>query len=167
MERIELALRCESSYFYFSEGTQLINPGVPTVGGMITASPGKLQLQVPWRARTARIKVETYRREPAVLLDDYDDAIEFGYWSATGDAAVLDSSRTLVHDLGRLPIGAGDYRFRYHVREFDATPSSPGEARMLLQIWPDFLGAMEELKITGRHGNFWHPGQMLLKSLEI
>lgn len=169
-DRVECDLDNQYAYFYLSENTALINPGVSTWGGMVTASAGKLKLQVPWRADRVSLTVETHERKPADALDGYDDVIEFDYWSATGLAAILDWTQSLACALNPLPIGPGDYRIRYHVTEKEYADSDPGphrNARTLIQIWPGRLGVEQELKITGRLGNFWHPGKKLRSALEL
>ncbi|MDQ7810903.1 hypothetical protein Q5425_44880 [Amycolatopsis sp. A133] len=164
--RTECDLDAEYPYFYLSEHTSLINHRVSTWSGMVTASAGKLKLQLPSRANRACVAIEVHRTEPAGVLDDFDDAIEFGYPSATGAPALLDWSRALVSDLPLLPGGPGDYRVRYHVKE----PAEPGRrpgagslprAAALVQIWPGACREQAELKITSAFGEFWHPGSRL------
>jgi hypothetical protein len=169
--RTECDLDAEYPYFYLSEHTSLINHRVPTWSGMVTASAGKLKLQLPSRVNRACVALEIHRVEPAVVLDRFDDVIEFGYPSATGDAALLDWSRALVCDLPPLPSGPGDYRIRYHVREFAETAGSPGSPALpravaLIQIWPGSCRDQTELKITSTFGNFWHPGARLRRARE-
>ncbi|MFE5565671.1 hypothetical protein ACFQ68_11830 [Amycolatopsis japonica] len=155
-DRVDCVLDVEYPYFYLSENTSLINPGLSTWTGMVTASKGKLQLQVPWTAEWVRVVTEIHPGEPDDVVEAYDDVIEFGYWSATGLAAVLDWSQTLVSPLDLLP---GDHRLRYHVRDSSREGGKVAEA--LIQLWPSRLGVKEELRITGALGKFWHPGARL------
>ncbi|KZB88392.1 hypothetical protein [Amycolatopsis regifaucium] len=165
-DRAVCVLDTQYPYFYLSENTALINPGVSTWTGMVTASSGKLKLQVPWTAKRVRVVAEVHSDRPEDVIENYDDVIEFGYWSATGLAAVLDWSRTLASPLELLPGGAGDYRLRYHVREYSREAADLGSERgavaeALIQLWPAKLGGKEELRITGALGTFWHPGSRL------
>ncbi|MFC3452634.1 hypothetical protein [Amycolatopsis speibonae] len=165
-DRVECALDAEHPHFRISEGTTLINPGVSTATGMVTASAGKLRMQIPVGMNRATLVVETFRGSPVDLIDTYDDVIEFGYWSATGAVAVLDWSLALLCCLSPLPIGAGDYRMRYHVRS-GGPDQGALEAEMLIQIWPGALGTEKELKITSQFGHFWQPGERLRRSMEL
>ncbi|MFJ8911094.1 hypothetical protein [Amycolatopsis sp. NPDC102389] len=165
-DRVDCVLDAQHPYFYLSENTALINPGVSTWTGMVTASSGKLKLQVPWTATRVRVVTEVHPGRPEDVIGLYDDVIEFGYWSATGLAAVLDWSWTLASPLNLQPGGAGDYRLRYHVRDSSHGAADPGSGRgavaeALIQLWPAKLGGKEELRITGALGNFWHPGSRL------
>ncbi|MFC9249876.1 hypothetical protein [Amycolatopsis thailandensis] len=153
-------------YFFISEGTDLVNPGVLSHSGMVNASPGKVKLQVPWIASQVRVVTEIRTERPATELDTYEDVIEFGYRSATGLAAILDWTRKLSCEWDPLPIGAGDYRLRYHVRDglghaADGDTPKGSVAEALIQIWPGGLGELEELKISSAFGHFWHPGSRL------
>ncbi|MFC3456323.1 hypothetical protein [Amycolatopsis speibonae] len=158
-DRVVCVLDAKYPYFYLSENTSLINPGLSTWTGMVTASRGKLQLQVPWTAEWVRVVTEIHPGEPDDVVEAYDDVIELGYWSATGLAAVLDWSQTLAGPVDLLP---GDYRLRYHVRDSSREETGRGKvAEALIQLWRARLGAKEELRITGALGNFWHPGARL------
>ncbi|WP_340687967.1 hypothetical protein LCL61_18430 [Amycolatopsis coloradensis] len=162
-ERVDCVLDAQYPYFYLSENTSLINPGLSTWTGMVTAARGKLQMQVPWTAERVHVVTEIYPGEPDDVIEAYDDVIEFGYSSATGLAAVLDWSQTLAGPVDLLP---GDHRLRYHVRDLSREAVEPGAesavaAEALIQLWPAKLGEKEELRITGALGNFWHPGARL------
>ncbi|WIX98180.1 hypothetical protein QRX60_29390 [Amycolatopsis mongoliensis] len=170
--RVEFDLDAEYPYFYISENTSLINHRVSTWSGMVTASAGKLKLQLPSCASVASVAVEMHHAEPADFLDCFEDVVEFGYPSATGCPAMLDWSRALVCELRPLPGGPGDYRIRYHVKgpagsagRSDFRSSEKAEA--LVQIWPGSPGQLKELKITGVLGSFWHPGDRLRRALEF
>ncbi|MFI0805497.1 hypothetical protein SAMN04489729_7031 [Amycolatopsis lurida] len=156
-------------FFYLVENTSLINHLVSTWSGMVTASAGNLKLQLPSYASLASVAIEIHREEPVDVVEQFQDVIEFSYPSVTGRPAVLDWSRTLVCELNPLPVGAGDYRVRYHVQasaevgnHFDLR--SPGSAKALVQIWPASLEQLKELKITGALGEFWHPGERLRRA---
>ncbi|WP_410604731.1 hypothetical protein [Amycolatopsis sp. lyj-90] len=129
-------------------------------------------MQVPWTADRVRVVTEVYPGIPADVTDSYDDVIEFGYRSATGLAAILDWTRTLVCPWDPLPVGAGDYRVRYHVRDHCGEAVELRErpdpmAETLLQIWPASLGVPEEIKVTGALGDFWHPAGKLRRVWDI
>ncbi|MEV7043741.1 hypothetical protein [Amycolatopsis sp. NPDC051061] len=169
--RAEYELDAEYPYFYICEDTSLINHRVSTWSGMVTASAGKLKLQLPSCASVAGVTVEMHREEPVDVVDCFEDVVEFGYPSATGNPAVLDWSRALVCELTPLPAGPGDYRIRYHVRGVGTTANdsdfrSPGKAEALLQIWPGAPAQLKEVKITSALGEFWHPGQRLRRARE-
>jgi hypothetical protein len=159
-------------FFYLTEDTSLINHQVSTWSGMVTASTGKLKLQLPSCASLASVAFEMHHEEPADVVGQFEDVIEFSYPSATGRPAVLDWSRALACELKPLPAGPGDYRIRYHVQAPAEAADhsdfrSPGKAHALVQIWPASLEQLKELKITGALGNFWHPGQLLRRSREV
>ncbi|ANN16004.1 hypothetical protein SD37_10365 [Amycolatopsis orientalis] len=162
--RIDRVLDAQHPYFYLSENTTLINPRLSTWTGMVTAASGKLKLQVPWTAKQVRVVTEICDGGPEELIEHYDDVIEFGYRSATGSAAVLDWSQTLMSPVD-LP-GPGDYCLRYHVRDLSRESEEAGiergpMAEALVQLWPSKLSEKKELRITGTFGNFWHPGSRL------
>ncbi|QKV74018.1 hypothetical protein [Amycolatopsis sp. Hca4] len=157
--RTQYDLDAEYPYFYLSENISPTGRGVPAWSGMVAASAGKVKLLLPARVSRACVAIEVHCAAPAAALDDFDDAIEFGYPSATGACALLDWSSALVSDLPLLPDGPGDYRVRYHVR----AAAGPGAHSLrhvaaLVQIWPGTCRELTELKITSAFGEFWHPG---------
>lgn len=170
--RAEFDLDAEYPFFYISEDSSLINHRVPTWSGVVTASAGKMKLQLPSPAGVARVAVEIHHAEPEDVVDCFEDVVEFGYPSSTGYPAVLDWSRALVCALKPLPGGAGDYCVRYHVKAAaepaeNADSRSSGKVEALLQIWPGLLERQRELKITGALGRFWHPGERLRRAREV
>ena len=144
-------------YFYLSESEPVSIPLASGWGGLVEVRSGRLQMRMPSSTRAATVFVEVHEEEPVGAADDYEDVVEVGYRSPTGNPAVLDWSKALVDPLKPLPCGPGDYRVRYHVRS-----TKPGQ---LVEFWPAKPKEPEEVKVTGALGNFWHPGGRLRRAL--
>ncbi|WP_285631848.1 hypothetical protein [Lentzea sp. NBRC 102530] len=148
--------------YFMIEGVENPWPPRPWPGEIVSASAGALRFQLPDGARTATLTVETFARPPGCVAEDFDDVVEVGYRSRTGEHRLLDWAHRPVCDLGPLLAGPGGYRVRYHVREVrfprGAELRPPG-VDVLLRIWPAAPGEPVAVKITSDWARCWRPAR--------
>ncbi|MFE3173147.1 hypothetical protein ACFXPA_38435 [Amycolatopsis sp. NPDC059090] len=132
--------------------------------GLMGIKNGQIKFTVETRESYANLVIEAYGEPPAGRDADYQDVVEGSYHCVSGELGLLDWSKSLIESLAPLPVGSGEYRIRYHVRntadlavpEADASP-----AECLVQIWPQTWEEAAEVKITSSSGRFWHPTERL------
>ncbi|WP_191304124.1 hypothetical protein [Lentzea cavernae] len=149
-------------YFTISGGVESQGPSRPWHGEIVTACAGALRFQLPDGARTATLTVEAFSSPPGCVAADFDDVVEVGYRSATGEPSLLDWAQRPLCVLGPLLTGPGDYRVRYHVREVrfpHGAELRPPGVDVLLRIWPDVPGEPVAVKITSDWARCWHPAR--------
>ncbi|MFI7617285.1 hypothetical protein ACIBP6_39285 [Nonomuraea terrae] len=94
-------------------------------------------------------------RDPGADLDGYEDIVEIGFESPSGEAFLagwaMDWNEDKVYSL-RLPAGPGKYRLRYHARGMDEESYRVDD--YYLQIWPAPQQDPAVLKTTSQFSRY-------------
>ncbi|NUW35447.1 hypothetical protein HTZ77_29045 [Nonomuraea sp. SMC257] len=104
---------------------------------LVGGAPGQLAILTADEAMHVCVTVEAYRRRPPVEVKGWEQVVEVGYRSTTGDLRLTDDDG--ADDLPDLAIGGkGAYRVRVHMRGADAAMADDGDARQefLVMVYP-------------------------------
>lgn len=103
--------------------------------GLVSGGPTHLILGVRSDFRVC-VTLETYTRRPPVEVKGWDEVIEVGYHSPTGDMTFSDGlTGTELPDLS-LNGRKGHYRIRVHYAWFPWKGDKYGTQRLLIMAWP-------------------------------
>ncbi|TDD81458.1 hypothetical protein [Actinomadura rubrisoli] len=150
-ETLDLAVAVRSGQFYLLDRDQELRAIIPVPAGAEGAGladtvPGAAVFWTAERGGTIPLTVVIAPGDPGAVLDGRSDVVEIAYRTATGHVRVQELGGA-EHALPPLPGGHGGYRFRYHVHDADE-----GQARYLLQIWPEAHRRPASLKATSAWG---------------
>ena len=103
--------------------------------GLVSGGPDHLILRLRSDFH-ACVTLETYTRRPPVEVKGWDEVIEVGYHSPTGDMTFFDGlTGTELPDLS-LNGRKGHYRIRVHYAWFPWKGDKYGTQRLLIMAWP-------------------------------
>lgn len=101
----------------YEDSAESADPNTPPDGdGIVTSATGSLWIFAPRGDNQICLIAETYRRRPPVEVKGWDEVMEVGYLSPTGELVLVDPlGGSLLPNLAFL--GKGHYRVRVHYRE--------------------------------------------------
>ncbi|GII03802.1 hypothetical protein [Planobispora takensis] len=119
--------------------------------GFIEVEKGWVTLHITHQWGPADFTVTIADRDPGADLAAYEDIVEIGYVSVSGEVEMSGFTYDAVamRPLPPLPAGPGTYRIRYHVKNMDwEGAGDDGIDDHYLQIWPAPLGDPVVVKAT-------------------
>ncbi|GAA3138542.1 DMT family transporter [Nonomuraea roseoviolacea] len=109
--------------------------GRSTSAGPVTAGPGRVTVDTHPDLHVC-VTLETYPRRPPVETKGWDDVVEVGYASRSGEMSFMDGlSGTELPDLS-LDGRKGHYRIRVHFAWFPWKGEEYGTQRLLIMAYP-------------------------------
>ncbi|MFD1940369.1 hypothetical protein ACFSKW_53825 [Nonomuraea mangrovi] len=118
--------------------------------GFVKVEQGCVDLQITHQWGPADFTVTIADRDPGADLAGYEDIVEIGYVSMSGEVEMTGFTfdEAVMCPLPPLPAGPGTYRIRYHVKGMDLEGSDDAVDDHYLQIWPASLEDPVVVKAT-------------------
>ncbi|GIH25151.1 hypothetical protein Aph01nite_34610 [Acrocarpospora phusangensis] len=106
--------------------------------GFIAVEQGCVTLHITHQWGPANFTVTIADRDPGADLAGYEDIVEIGYVSMSGEVEMTGFTfdEAVMSRLPPLPAGPGTYRIRYHVKGMDLEGTEDAVDDHYLQIWP-------------------------------
>ncbi|MGW2216622.1 hypothetical protein ACWCSD_16680 [Nonomuraea sp. NPDC001684] len=126
--------------------------------GFIEVEQGWVTLHITHQCGPADFTVTIADQDPGADLATYEDIVEIGYVSMSGEAEMsgFTHDNAVMHPLPPLPAGPGTYRLRYHVKNMDWEGArADGVDDHYLQIWPAPLQEPLVVKATSEASEYF------------
>ncbi|NUW42938.1 hypothetical protein [Nonomuraea rhodomycinica] len=117
---------------------------------LIEVKKGWATLHITHQSGPANFTVTIADRDPGADLADYEDIVEIGYVSMSGEVEMSGFTffEAAMSPLPPLQAGPGTYRMRYHVKGMDREGTDDTADDHYLQIWPAPLEDPAVVKAT-------------------
>ncbi|MET8862655.1 hypothetical protein ABZW11_06825 [Nonomuraea sp. NPDC004580] len=125
--------------------------------GLVEVKQGCATLQITHQWGPASFTVTVAGRDPGADLATYEDIVEIGYVSMSGEVEMTGFTfdEAVMCPLPPLHAGPGTYRIRYHIKGLDLEGTDDAVDDHYLQIWPAPLEEPVVIKATSEASQYF------------